>query len=236
MRLDDLLFTQGFGTRYDCRHIVLSGAISIDGIVHDDPDEEVSCEGLVFSYRGKEWPYFEKAIIALNKPAGYECSMKPSAHPSVMSLLPGQLRTRRVQPVGRLDVDTTGLLLLTDDGALLHRLTHPKRHVSKVYEATLKHSAADDLCARLLAGVVLDDDPKPVFAKEVQLVDGARRHLRLTLTQGKYHQVKRMIAACGNRVEALHRSTVGQYRLPDGLAPGEWCWLSSADEIFGTRT
>lgn len=236
MKLDDLLFSQGFGTRYDCRRIVSSGAIVIRGAVHDDPDENVIPDGLVFTYRGIEWPYCEKAIIALNKPAGYECSMKPSSYPSVMNLLPGQLRTRRVQPIGRLDADTTGLLLLTDDGALQHRLTHPKRHVSKVYEVTLKHPAADDMCARLLAGVILDDDPKPVAAKAAEIVDAECLHLRLTLTQGKYHQVKRMVAACGNRVEALHRRAIGAYCLPEDLKPGEWRWLSSADEILGMRS
>ena len=215
MKLDDLLFTQGFGTRYDCRNIIAAGAIAIKGEIHDDPDEEVEPEGLVFTYRGVDWPYCEKALIALNKPAGYECSMKPSAYPSVMNLLPGQLRARHVQPIGRLDADTTGLLLLTDDGALLHRLTHPKRHVRKVYEVKLKHPAAEDLVDRLLSGVVLQ--------------------LRMMLTQGKYHQVKRMVAACGNRVLTLHRSAVGAYRLPDDLAPGQWCWLKGADEVLGVR-
>lgn len=235
MKLDDLLFTQGFGTRYDCRNIIAAGAIAIKGEIHDDPDEEVEPEGLVFTYRGVDWPYCEKALIALNKPAGYECSMKPSAYPSVMNLLPGQLRARHVQPIGRLDADTTGLLLLTDDGALLHRLTHPKRHVRKVYEVKLKHPAAEDLVDRLLSGVVLADDPKPISAEMAEIVDDQRLQLRMMLTQGKYHQVKRMVAACGNCVLTLHRSAVGAYRLPDDLAPGQWCWLKGADEVLGVR-
>lgn len=231
MRLCDLLFTQGFGTRFDCRRIAEAGAISIAGAVHDDPDEALDPEGLVLQYRGEDWPCCAKAVIALNKPAGYECSMKPSAYPSVMNLLPGQLRRRGVQPVGRLDADTTGLLILTDDGALQHRLIHPKRHVSKVYEVTLKHPMADGFCEKLLAGVVLDDDPKPVAAKAAEAVSPT--HLRLTLVQGKYHQVKRMVAACGNRVEALHRSAFGAYALPDDLAPGEWRWLSGPEAVLG---
>ena len=132
MTLADILFTQGFGTRYDCRQIVLAGAVSINGRVADDPDENFEPKGLVLTWRGEEWPVCEKALIAMNKPEGYECSLKPSAHPSVMGLLPGPLRKRAVQPVGRLDWDTTGLLLFTDDGKLLHRLTHPKKHVDKV--------------------------------------------------------------------------------------------------------
>lgn len=92
MLLKDVLFSQGFGTRYDCAAMVASGAVEIAAEVHDDPDEDVETEGLVFRCLGTDWPYFEKAIIALNKPAGYECSMKPSAHPSVMTLLPSPLR------------------------------------------------------------------------------------------------------------------------------------------------
>jgi 16S rRNA pseudouridine516 synthase len=169
MILADILFKQGFGTRYDCRSIAASGAVSIDGRELTDPDEDFDPEGLVLTWRGMQWPVSDNVLIAMNKPTGYECSLKPSAHPSVMNLLPGPLRTRGVQPVGRLDWDTTGLLLFTDNGALLHRLTHPKKHVNKVYRATLSHPAANGTCEKLLSGVVLDDDPKPVFAKAAEL-------------------------------------------------------------------
>ena len=172
MLLKDVLFSQGFGTRYDCAAMVASGAVEIAGEVRDDPDEDVETEGLVFRCLGVDWPYFEKAIIALNKPAGYECSMKPSAHPSVMTLLPSPLRRRNMQPVGRLDVDTTGVLIFTDDGALQHRLIHPKRHVSKVYDVVCRHPVDEKTREKLMAGVVLDDDPKPVAAKDVEILDG----------------------------------------------------------------
>lgn len=227
MILEEILFTQGFGTRYDCRAIILSGAITIAGQVVDDPEQRIETNGLVFEYRQEKWPYFEKAIIALHKPAGYECSMKPSVHPSVMTLLPSQLRKRNMQPVGRLDVDTTGLLLFTDDGALQHRLIHPKRHVEKVYLVTTKHSITEDLCNRLLQGVILDDSPQPVKAKAVKKLDEHR--LEMTLTEGKYHQVKRMIAACSNRVEKLHRIKVGHYTLPLSLPEGQWLWIRKRD-------
>ena len=120
MILADILFKQGFGTRYDCRSIATSGAVSIDGRELTDPDEDFDLEGLVLTWRGMQWPVSDNVLIAMNKPTGYECSLKPSAHPSVMNLLPGPLRTRGVQPVGRLDWDTTGLLLFTDNGSLLH--------------------------------------------------------------------------------------------------------------------
>lgn len=233
MKLADILFKQGFGTRYDCRTIAASGAVSVGGEPQTDPDADLDVEGLTLVWRGAEWPVTEKAIIAMNKPAGYECSLKPSAHPSVMGLLPGPLRTRGVQPVGRLDWDTTGLLLFTDDGALLHRLTHPKKHVDKVYRVELCHPMREEACAKLTAGVVLDDDPKPIAAKSAVLESPTV--LILTISQGKYHQVKRMVAACGNRVAALHRTQVGAYVLPESLKPGEWVWLKGPQDVIGSR-
>ncbi len=227
MKLADILFSQGFGTRYDCVQLAASGNVSIGGEPVDDPDREFSTEELSFSVNGVEWPYCEHAIIALHKPEGYECSLKPSAHPSVMSLIPSPLRRRGVQPVGRLDVDTTGLLLLTDDGPLLHRLIHPKRHVSKRYVVTLKHAIVPTMIQMLEQGVVLADDPKPVAAVAARAMDS--HTLELVLTSGKYHQVKRMVAACSNRVQALHRVAFGKLELPEGLAPGEWCWVRKED-------
>jgi 16S rRNA pseudouridine516 synthase len=134
------------------------------------------------------------------------------------------LRARGVQPVGRLDQDTTGLLLLTDDGALNHRLTSPRHHVPKTYRVTLKHPADTGLCQRLLEGVQLHDEPAPSLAINCVLLDAAT--LRITIDEGKYHQVKRMVAAAGNRVEALHREAVGSVVLPEDLGPGEWRWVS----------
>ena len=173
--------------------------------------------------------YEDADLLALNKPAGYECSMKPSAHPSVMTLLPSPLRRRNMQPVGRLDVDTTGVLIFTDDGALQHRLIHPKRHVSKVYDVVCRHPVDEKTREKLMAGVVLDDDPKPVAAKDVEILD--EHHLRMTLVQGKYHQVKRMIAACSNRCDGLHRSAFGLYVMPETLKQGEWVWLTKKDLV-----
>ena len=133
-----------------------------------------------------------------------------------------------VQAVGRLDQDTTGLLLLSDDGQFIHRMSSPKKHVSKVYRVTCKHPVDAKQVQNLLDGVVLDDDPKPVKAAACELID--THVLDLTLTEGKYHQVKRMLAAVGNRVEGLHRWRIGGLVLPADLAPGEWRWLT-ADEL-----
>jgi 16S rRNA pseudouridine516 synthase len=225
LRLADILFSQGFGTRRACHALIAGGAVAVGGQLVVDPQAEFVTDGLDFSVDGRMWSFHAPAIVLLHKPAGYECSMKPRHHPSVLSLLPAPLRVRGVQPVGRLDADTTGALLLTDDGSLLHRLTSPKHHVPKVYEVTVKHPIDEGQLTRLLAGVVLDDDPKPVRAAAAQAT--GERTLRLTLTEGKYHQVKRMLAAVGNRVDALHRSAFGPVTL-DGLAPCEWRWLERA--------
>ena len=225
--LAQVLFSQGFGTRRHCAALISAGEVSIGGVVHDDPQALVPIEGLVISVLGQVWPYHAKALVLLHKPAGYECSTKPRHHPGVLSLLPAPLRERGVQSVGRLDADTTGMLLLTDDGALIHRLTSPKRHVTKVYEVGCKHALASDTVARLLAGVVLDDDPAPVRAGACEAT--GETQLRMTLTEGRYHQVKRMLAAVGNRVEALHRSAIGGLPLDSTLAPGRWRWLDATD-------
>ena len=224
------LHSQGFGTRRACEGLVLHGLVRIGGRLCEDPFEEVQTEELVLEVEGQPWPFHEKALILLHKPAGHECSTRPRHHPSVLSLLPAPLRVRGVQPVGRLDEDTTGLLLLTDDGSLIHRLTSPKRHVPKVYEVGTRHPVDAGVAQRLLAGVVLDDDPAAVHAAACE-VTGSHA-LRLTLTEGRYHQVKRMVAATGNRVETLHRSAVGTLRLPEELKPGQWRWLDARTQEF----
>jgi len=229
MNLAQLLFTQGFGTRRECEGLIASGHVTVAGQRVDDPFLDVDPAGLAFTVRGEAWTYHEKALLVLNKPQGVECSQKPKHHPSVYTLLPAPLRRRDVQSIGRLDEDTTGLLLFTDDGALIHRFTSPKKHVPKVYEVTCRHPVAPDQIARLLAGVKLVDDPATVRA--VACEPTGETTVRLTLVDGKYHQVKRMLAAVGNRVDALHRSGFGALRLPDDLAPGQWRWLDGPSAI-----
>ncbi|MDO9437749.1 pseudouridine synthase [Hydrogenophaga sp.] len=236
MQLQDILFSQGFGTRRICSGLVQQGLVTVgkDKALCVDAAEMFEAEGLAFSVQGEDWAYHARAYLMLNKPAGFECSHKPGAHPSVYTLLPGPLRQRGggaaagVQAVGRLDHDTTGMLLLSDDGKFIHRMTSPRHHVPKVYEAGVKHPVDQKQLDRLLEGVVLDDDPKPVRAQSCEAP--STLHLRMTLTEGKYHQVKRMVAAVGNRVESLHRSAMGSLVLGEELPPGKWRWLT-ADEV-----
>jgi 16S rRNA pseudouridine516 synthase len=231
MKLSQLLFSQGFGARRECEGLILGGHVTLEGRICTDPFLEVDPFGLSFCVRGQRWPYHAKALVLLHKPAGYECSQKPKHHPSVMSLLPLPLRVRGLQPVGRLDEDTTGLLLMTDDGALIHRLTSPKKHVPKVYEIGTADPVSEAQLDALRRGVVLHDDPLPVRAAACER--SGERALRMTLLEGKYHQVKRMVAATGNAVTALHRSRYGALALPADLAAGEWRWLDGPAAILG---
>ena len=231
--LAEMLYSQGFGTRRVCAGLVQQGLVEVGGAVQTDAAQVLTVyTGMPFRVQDQNWEYHPKAYVMLHKPAGYECSQKPTAWPPVYTLLPSPLRTRPstgkqagVQAVGRLDQDTTGLLILTDDGQQLHRMSSPKHHVPKIYQVTCKHPLEPSQIQRLLDGVVLDDDPKPVRA--AACVQTAECNLDLTLTQGKYHQVKRMIAAVGNRVEALHRSQIGDLALPPDLAAGHWRFLNA---------
>ena len=226
MTLAELLFSQGFGSRRECAGLIAAGWVTIGGEVETDARRDVEPEGLAFAVRGEPWTYRARAVLVLDKPAGYECSQKPRHHVSVYSLLPAPLRRREVQAIGRLDEDTTGVLLFTDDGGLIHRLTSPKHHVPKVYDVGCVHPVDAGLVDALRRGVVLNDDPAPVHAAACEAT--GERTLALTLIEGKYHQVKRMVAAAGNRVERLRRRSFGPVDAA-GLAPGQWRWLSETE-------
>ncbi|MEN3371713.1 16S rRNA pseudouridine(516) synthase [Dechloromonas sp. ZS-1] len=227
MQLERILQKHGFGTRKGCRALVRHERVAVNGEMCDDPFADIDTDGLVLTVDGVDWPYLEQATLMLNKPAGYECSRKPQHHLGVLELIPPQLRERGVQPIGRLDEDTTGLLLITDDGQLNHILSSGKRKVPKVYLATTKHPVDQAQIDQLLAGVLLNDEPEPIAAAAAEIADECL--IRLTLTEGKYHQVKRMVAAVGNRVEALHRESIGSLSVPADLKPGQWRWLTAAE-------
>ena len=222
--LDRILQSQGFGTRSFCRQLIRQGEVSINGVVVDDERAEFETDGLSFSLFDETLVFREHVYIALNKPSGIECSRRPSHHPSVMTLLPDEFREREVQAIGRLDHDTTGLLLLTDDGAFNHRMSSPKHHVPKRYLATTAEPVSATLIDALREGVQLHDEPEPLFA--IECVQVAEYQLEIVLAQGKYHQVKRMLAAAGNHCAALQRISIGQLSLASlELAEGEWCYL-----------
>ncbi len=224
LTLDRILQSQGFGTRKYCRKLVRDGEVSIDGSVVTEFREPLEAAGLIFSVFGESWTFRERVYIALNKPAGYECSRKPSHHPGVLTLLPEQFGWREVQPVGRLDHDTTGLLLMSDDGAFIHAQSSPRHHVPKVYVALTEAPVTPALIERLMEGVQLHDEPVALRAIACRTLDSHR--LEIVLEQGKYHQVKRMLAAAGNHCVSLRRTMIGGLALEAlALSEGEWCYL-----------
>lgn len=225
MELERLLRAQGFGSRAECRAMVRAGRVSVRGRRCDDPLADFEAEGLSFAVDGDVWTYRRSAYLALHKPAGYECSHRPSYHPSVYSLLPQPLVRRGVQAVGRLDENTTGLLLLTDDGDFIHTCTSPRKQVPKVYEVSTRHTVDAAQLEALRRGVLLHGEAQPIAAAACLRLD--ERRLRLTVTLGRYHLVRRMVAAVGNRVEALHRVAIGGFALPATLAVGHWMWLEA---------
>ena len=233
LRLDRLLANMGYGSRREIEQMVRAGWITLDGAVLDVADQRIAVEPSLsarMQVRGKPLdPPPGLATLMLHKPLGVTCSHK-EAGGLVYDLLPGRWRRRdpAISTIGRLDKETSGLLLLTDDGALLHKVISPKRHVPKQYEAVLDRPLKGDEAAIFAAGgLLLEGDDKPLLPATMVVLD--ERRAQLTLTEGRYHQVRRMFAAVGNHVVALHRDRIGGLDLPEDLAPGQWRLMSDAD-------
>jgi 16S rRNA pseudouridine516 synthase len=225
--LERILHKQGFGSRKLCRIMIINEEITVNGALCDDPSAQFELENLSYTVKGEPWEYRENSYLMMHKPSNYECSHKTQHHPTIYSLLPFPLVERNVQCIGRLDEDTTGLILISDDGQFIHRMSSPKHKVPKVYEVTCKHPVSDEQIAQILGGVQLVDEPAPIAALACERI--TENIIYMTLAEGKYHQVKRMVAAISNRVEYLKRIKIGALALPLDLAIGEWRWLSEDD-------
>lgn len=233
MFLEKMLQSQGFGSRKHCQQIIKDGAIVIQDEVMSNPKQKLDLKNLSFSVYGKSFDYREKVYIALNKPQGYECSHQATHHFSIFDLFDDVLMNRGLQCVGRLDQDTSGLLLLTDDGQFLQALTHPKKHVAKIYRMQTADPVTDEQVRQLEQGVELRNESGHFAATDV--IQLAEHELQMTIHQGVYHQVKRMLAAVGNKVEYLHRQQIGAFALPD-LEQGTWIYLTPEQvELAKTR-
>ena len=199
-----LICQQGLGSRSTARKWIKQGLV-----FHCPEQNNIDIAGKYYDI----YPY--PLHIALNKPEGFECSQKPSHHPSIFQLLPERMIRMGIQCIGRLDVETRGLLLLSTDGKWIHRLTSPKQHVQKIYRVGLKHPVDQDWCQHTLGqGVYLRDVPeKKTLADHVTWID--QKTIELSLHEGRYHQVRRMVAAVGNRVEYLERVQIGHLRIGD---------------------
>ena len=225
MILEKMLQSQGFGSRKNCQNLIKNGAFQIQGEMVSDPKLKLKLDQLEFTVSGQTYQYREKVYIALNKPAGYECSHQATHHFSVFELFDQVLLERGLQCVGRLDQDTTGLLLLTDDGQFLQALTHPKKHVAKVYRMQTADAVTEEQLLNLEQGVELRNENGIFVATDVKQI--AEHEMQMAIHQGVYHQVKRMLAAVGNKVEKLHRQQIGLLKLQD-LSEGEWIYLTES--------
>ncbi|MBQ0217867.1 16S rRNA pseudouridine(516) synthase RsuA [Alcaligenes faecalis] len=225
MRLDKFLGESTDLSRSDARKVLKSGEITVNGEVVTKGTHVVQ-EGDVVCWDDEPLALVGLRYIMLNKPAGYECSLKNSAYPSVMMLIDVDKR-ERLHTVGRLDVDTTGLILITDDGQWTHRIISPRHQCDKVYVATLAEPLPDNAEELFKAGILLNGEDKLTLPAVLERID--ERTARLTIQEGKYHQVKRMFASLGNLVQTLHRERIGSLSLDDSLEPGESRYLTPAE-------
>jgi len=219
-RLDQVLASLGYGSRRDVRRLIAAGRVTVAGVVQDDPGRKAAPAAIRLDDTPLEFP--DGILVVLHKPAGCVCSHDRREGRRVYDLLPPRWLQRNpvVTTIGRLDRDTTGVLLITDDLALVHRLTSPKHHVEKVYQATLDRAPAPQLVQEFASGtLVLDGEPHPCAPARLVLHGGAE--VEVTLTEGRFHQVKRMFAHFEYQVCRLHRSRFGDYAL-GALAVGQW--------------
>lgn len=236
-RVDKLLGSMGYGSRTEMARLVKAGGVVLDGVELTDVSKRIAVTPDLpgrMEIDGQPLDPTPGLVMMLHKPLGMTCSRKEDGA-LVYDVLPDRWRRRdpAISTIGRLDKQTTGLLLLTDDGDLLHRVISPKRHVAKVYRATLARplvGTEGDVFAA--GGLVLEGEDKPLSPAVLEVLSPTEA--RLTVTEGRYHMVRRMFAAVGNHVEGLHRERVGGLALPDDLAPGQWRLLEPGeiDAIF----
>lgn len=238
LRLERLLANLGYGARKDVQRLVSARRVLLDGRVLDDPALRIALAPDLshrMSVSGEPLDPPPGLVLMLHKPCGVSCSHR-EAGPLVYDLLPPRyrLRTPPLSTIGRLDKDTSGLLLITDDGALLHKIISPRSHIPKRYLATLESVLRGDEADIFASGrLMLEGDGKPLLPAVLEALSPTSAYVRVT--EGRYHQVRRMFAAVGNHVVALHRDRVGGLALPDNLAPGAFAAMGVAEAavIFG---
>ncbi len=232
LRLDRLLANLGYGSRREVQRLVALGLVSLDGETLRDNEQRIALTVDLSSRMSVDDEPLDPPpglVLMLHKPIGVTCSHKEQG-PLVYKLLPERWRRREpaISSVGRLDKDTSGLLLMTDDGALLHKIISPRSEVTKRYDVTLDRPLRGDEEKLFASGkLMLESEDKPLLPVPMEIVSPQRVYV--TLTEGRYHQVRRMFAAVANHVTALHRDRVGNLVLPENLAPGEFRILREAE-------
>lgn len=235
LTLDRLLAGLGFGSRKDARGLVRMGLVELDGRVLDDPFMEFKTRPESIVVNGEEIPTVEKLYIMMDKPLDVECSHNARDHRSVYELLPERFTAMGIQTVGRLDADSSGLILLSNQGDFIHKVESPKKGYLKRYRVTLAREFTEAQKAELLRGVMLKDERRPVLARELSeekiTVDGAEvDSVVISIGEGLYHQVRRMFAAVGNHVVTLSREAIGPVEMDSTLGNGGWRFMTD-DEV-----
>ena len=220
-RLDKILASQGTLSRRDVKEIIRKGRVSINGVIAKKSDVKIDIENDLVTLDGETISLKKHIYIMLNKPQGIVSASESDTDETVVDLVPDELFRKGLFPAGRLDKDTTGFVLITDDGDFAHKILSPKNHIFKTYLATLDHHLSESDIEMLEKGITLADGTTLKEAKVEILEDGEQPIVKIMICEGKYHQVKRMFAAAGNKVVALHRSKMGELELDSGLNPGE---------------
>lgn len=225
MRLDKFLSQNSDSSRSLIQQAIKAGRVSVNDVIAQKGDQKLVGDETI-TLDGNIVEPFKTRYLMLHKPLGYVCANSDSDHPVVVDLirLP---RWQELQIVGRLDIDTTGLVLLTDDGQWNHRITSPRHECDKVYRVTTANPISNETAALFAAGVQLHGEKAPTRPAQLELLSS--HEARLKIHEGKYHQVKRMFAAAGNLVVALHRESIGDIQLDPALAPGEYRALTEQE-------
>lgn len=226
-RLDKILVTEGLGSRKEVHKIILSKRVRIDGVVITKPDYKVDSERCEIMLDGQVLNVKKHVYIMLNKPAGYVSSTEDNLNRTVMELVPKELYRKGLFPAGRLDKDTEGLMIITDDGDFAHKLTSPKNHVFKTYYAELDKTPTQEDIDSFESGMILEDGTRLLPAKLAVL---GKNKARVFICEGKFHQVKKMFAARGMRVQYLKREKIGGLELDSDLPKGSCRELTKSDK------
>lgn len=225
-RLDSIIRARGYGTRREVRQLVAEGRIKVDGVTAADAAMQAE-ENCAIEIDGRLIENRASITLMLNKPAGYVCTVGEGIYPSVFSLLDGEYKDRALFAVGRLDADTEGFLLLTNDGELCDKILRPENAIEKTYEVSFDRPLAPDAAQRLREGITL---PEGLRCRPAVLEPTGEKSARITVCEGKYHEVKRLVRACGAQVAALKRVSIGALALDARLKTGEYREISG-DEI-----
>ncbi len=229
-RLDKLIASQGRFSRREVQELIKNGAVKVNGITVRDRGAKSDDEKDIICVNGEQLDFQRFVYIMLNKPKGFVSATNDKNEKTVIDLVPKEFKGRNLFPAGRLDITTTGFVLVTDDGDFAHRILSPKNHIEKTYEARLAESVTEGQLDAVRNGIGLKDGTKCLPAKVTVLADGEKPLVEIKICEGKYHQIKRMFAAAGNGVIELKRTQMGRLTLDPSLKEGE-CRLLDAHEV-----